>query len=185
MQWINLPSLLSKLLLPSKKAGSTKRRKESAHSLLLTLRYLSASNLTSIIEYYHNGSGYSQDELNRFNQMVAEGSLLFTEQGVDNLLREFRQLGLQGYTRPYLGTDYLYGRFILKEPWDILYFTPTLTAIMNLDDQSFSLTPEMLYTGFTNWELRLRFSILGGGSGTEYGEKLNKSKVELRARCFF
>jgi hypothetical protein len=65
-----------------------------------------------------------------------------------------------------------------------LYFTPALTAIMNPDDQSFNLTPEMLYTGFTNWELRLRFTILVGGSGTEYDEKLSESKVELRARFF-
>lgn len=165
--------------------GSTTRRKDSTHSLLLGLRYLSEFNLTSIVEYYHNGSGYSEAELDRFYQMVAEGSRRFTEQGVDNLLRESRKLGLQGYTRPYLGRDYLYGRFSLKEPWDILYVTPSLTTIINLDDQSFTMTPEVLYTGFTNWELRFRFSLLGGDSDTEYGERQNKSKVELRARYFF
>ena len=165
--------------------GSTISKKESDHSLLLGLRYLSDFNLTSIIEYYHNGTGYSQDELSTFNQMVADGYLLFTEQGEDNLLRAARKLGLQGYSLPYLGTDYLYGRFTLKEPWDILYFTPAMTAIMNLNDQSFNLTPEVLYTGFTNWELRLRFSLLAGSSGSEYGEKINSNKVELRARRFF
>jgi hypothetical protein len=79
----------------------------------------------------------------------------------------------------------LYARLSAKEPWDILYFTPAITAIVNLDDQSFSLTPELIYTGFTNFELRARFTWLQGSEETEYGEKLNDSRAELRLRWFF
>ena len=43
--------------------------------------------------------------------------------------------------------DYLYLRLSQKEPWDLLYFTPALTGIHNLDDQSFSISPELVYTG--------------------------------------
>ena len=60
-----------------------------------------------------------------------------------------------------------------------------MTTIINLDDQSASITPEIAYTGFTNLEIRLRFSLLTGGSFTEYGEKQTSNKVELRLRWFF
>jgi len=35
------------------------------------------------------------------------------------------------------------------------------------------------------WETRLRFSWLNGAESSEYGEKQNSSKLELRARFFF
>ena len=165
--------------------GSRKQESESAVSWLVGLRYLSSFDLTSIIEYYHNGNGYTESELNRFYSLVNDGSMEFEQEGVDAILQQARTLALQGYGRPFIGRNYLYARFSLKEPADILYLTPALTAILNLDDQSFSMTPEIIYTGFTNWEARLRFSLLGGGSETEYGEKQNSSKVELRLRYFF
>ncbi len=165
--------------------GGSYREKDSEHSLLVGIRHLTEFNLTSIIEYYHNGTGYSDDELEAFYDLVSQGVFQYTELEQDTLLQKAQKLGQQGYTRPYLGRDYLYARFSLKEPWDILYFTPALTTIYNLNDQSCSITPELLYTGFTNWEIRLRFSLLQGSSFTEYGEKQNQNKVELRVRYFF
>ncbi len=90
-----------------------------------------------------------------------------------------------GYNRPHIGRDYLYLRLTQKDPFDILYVTPGITAIINLADQSYSATPEVVYTGFTNWEWRLRFSLIHGDDFTEYGEKLNSSKLDLRVRYFF
>jgi hypothetical protein len=81
--------------------------------------------------------------------------------------------------------DYLYLRVTQKEPFNILYFTPAITAIMNLDDRSFQISPEFLYTGFTNWELRLKGTALVGQRLTEYGEKQNDYRVELRVRYYF
>ena len=57
--------------------------------------------------------------------------------------------------------------------------------IANLDDGSYSFTPELLYTGITNLDLRLRATWLKGGSGTEFGEKQNARKLELMARFYF
>ncbi|WP_035275345.1 hypothetical protein [Desulfogranum japonicum] len=165
--------------------GNSYREKDSEHSLLLGIRHLTEFNLTSILEYYHNGTGYSDDELEEFYSLVSQGAIQYAQSGQDTLLQKAQKLGQQGYTKPYLGRDYLYARFSLKEPWDILYFTPALTTIYNLNDQSYSITPEILYTGLTNWEIRLRFSLLQGRSSTEYGEKLNQNKVELRVRYFF
>jgi len=81
--------------------------------------------------------------------------------------------------------DYLYLRISQKEPFDILYFTPSLTGIYNINDKSFSIGPELLYTGVKNLELRLRTNFLIGGSRTEYGEKRNDSLIELRVRRYF
>ncbi len=94
-------------------------------------------------------------------------------------------MSLRGYGKPQPGRNYIYGRFSQKEPLDILYFSPAVTAIYNIDDTSYSLSPEMVYTGFTNVELRLRFTYLEGPSFSEYGEKMNSNKLELRMRYFF
>ncbi len=165
--------------------GSLLREEESALSSLLGIRYLSENDITSIVEYYHNGAGYSEEEMGNFYQFIADGSAQFISTGLDNQLNSARELSLQGYGRPQPGRDYFYARITQKDPFDILYFTPGITAIYNLGDESISLSPEVSYRGVTNWEFRLRFTYLDGRSFTEFGEKLNSSKLELRIRFFF
>jgi len=79
----------------------------------------------------------------------------------------------------------LYLRVTQKEPFDILYFTPAITTIMNLNDKSLSISPELLYAGVKNLELRLKGSVLLGQNGSEYGEKPNDYRIELRVRYHF
>lgn len=81
--------------------------------------------------------------------------------------------------------DYLYLRISQKEPFDILYFTPAITGIMNLDDRSVSISPELVYTGIKNLELRLKGTALMGQQGSEFGEKPNDYRMELRVRYYF
>ncbi len=81
--------------------------------------------------------------------------------------------------------DYLYARISQKEPFDILYFTPSITGIFNINDNSFSLSPELLYAGITNLELRLKTGFLSGQRNSEYGEKQNDYRVEFRVRYYF
>ena len=57
--------------------------------------------------------------------------------------------------------------------------------MVNLNDRSYSITPELLYTGITNLELRLRFGWIRGGRGTEFGEKPNDYRLELRTGYYF
>jgi hypothetical protein len=165
--------------------GSIRRNADDAISLLAGIRYLSNRDLTTIVEYYHNGNGYSEDELERFFSLVGRAGETAQEKVADRLYTQARQLASQGYARPYAGRNYLYTRFSQKEPFDILYFTPALTLIVNLDDGSHSIAPELTYSGFTNWELLLRLTVLDGPSASEYGEKMNSSKAELRIRRFF
>ena len=165
--------------------GSALVQETAALSYLLGLRYLWENDITGIIEYYHNDAGYTEEEMERFFQLVSDGENQFLASGSDVLLERARDMSLRGYGKPQPGRNYLYARFTQKEPFDILYFSPGLFTIINLNDKSYSISPEIVYTGFTNWELRLRFSYLNGGKFTEYGEKMNSNKLELRVRYFF
>jgi hypothetical protein len=56
---------------------------------------------------------------------------------------------------------------------------------VNLSDGSFNVIPELLYSPRTNLEVRVRGVGLFGGRVTEYGEKQNDYRLELRVRYFF
>lgn len=171
-------------LLPDS-AGSWFRDSGSSFSWLAGLRYLSAFDLTTIVEYYHNGAGFSEEEMSRFTRLIDAGYEHWTRSGDDTLLRRLGQQGARGFLRPNPGRDYLYARLSLKEPFDILSCTPALTTIVNLADHSYSLTPEIIYTGWTNWEVRLRLAVPNGGEASEFGEKQNSNRLEVRLRSFF
>jgi hypothetical protein len=109
----------------------------------------------------------------------------FLAGGATAPLQRAQNLSQSGYGRPNPGRDYFYLRVSQKDPFDILYFTPAVTLIANLNDRSVSVAPEVVYTGITNLELRLRAFFLGGGGETEFGEKQNRRRVELMARFYF
>lgn len=149
-----------------------------ATSYLLGLRYLTERDTTWIAEYYHNGAGYTENQLADFYRLVDAGA---TDPA---LLSKARQIS-PAYGRANAGEDYLYLRVSQKEPFDIVYFTPAATLIANLNDQSYSLTPELLYTGITNLDLRLRATWLIGKSNSEFGEKQIARKLELMVRYYY
>ena len=60
-----------------------------------------------------------------------------------------------------------------------------VSLIANVDDKSFSLIPEILYTGITNFEFRLRGGLIVGSHGSEYGEKQNDYGMDFRVRYYF
>ena len=72
-----------------------------------------------------------------------------------------------------------------RRPFDLLYFTPAVTTIVNLNDRSFQISPEAVYTGFTNVDLRLKASFINGPMDSEFGEKPNDFKLELRVGYYF
>ncbi len=157
----------------------------SSTSYLFGMRYLSAQNITTILEYYHNGSGYSQNEMTRFYHLAYDAKIEQDPAAASLLLEKAMTVNRSGYGAFQTGKNYGYARITWSEPFNILYFSPGITGIININDSSWTLTPEILYTGFTNWELRLRYSILSGGEFSEYGEKVTENKIELRVRYFF
>jgi hypothetical protein len=165
--------------------GNTFQTNHDATSFLLGLRYLSSMDTTYILEYYHNGNGFSSSELMGFFSFSDKAFDTFKSTGKNNQLVKAQTLLQGNYGGMNPGKDYLYLRISQNEPFHILYFTPALTTIMNLNDQSFSVSPELLYTGIKNWEFRLKGMALVGAKGTDFGEKQNDYRIEFRMRYYF
>ncbi len=165
--------------------GKVTESRFDAKSYLLGIRYLTPWDMTIILEYYRNGTGFNHLEMKDYYSFIDKGYDLFLYKGNDSLLNKATNLTQGNYGRPNPMRDYLYLRLSQKEPFNILYFTPSLTTIMNLDDGSLSLSPEFLYTGFTNWEFRLKGTALIGKGNADFGEKPNDYRIEFRLRYYF
>jgi len=157
----------------------------NATSYLLGLRYLTESDTTYVVEYYRNGTGYSEQEARQFYQFVNAAFTQFERSGGSALLQRAQSLSQGSYGRPNPGAEYLYFRAQQKDALGIVYFQPAVTAMVNLQDRSFQVTPELQYTGVNNLELRLRIFVLHGRSATDFGEKANSRKLEIYARYYF
>jgi hypothetical protein len=166
-------------------AGASTEKESDAQSYLIGIRYLTEAETTWIAEYYHNGAGFTEEEMRDYFTFVNRGYETFQATGDPGLLQRADNLGKGGYARMNPMKDYLYVRASQKEPFDILYFTPAVTAIVNLDDGSFSLAPELIYTAVTNLEVRLKGTWLEGRRLSEFGEKQNDYRGELRVRYYF
>jgi len=165
--------------------GNISDSKFDAKSYLIGIRYLTASDTTFIFEYYRNGTGFSHLEMKDYFTFIDKGYDLYLKNGNDSLLKKAGSVTPGNYGRPNPMQDYFYLRVTQKEPFNILYFTPAITTVMNLNDKSFTLSPEFLYTGFTNWEFRLKGTALVGQKGAEFGEKQNDYRIDLRVRYYF
>ena len=165
--------------------GMVFNKEYDATSYLLGLRYLTKSDTTYIFEYFHDATGFAESEMEDYFSFIDKGYDTYLTSGDDSLLKKASNVAGGNYNRKNLMRDYLYLRVSQKEPCDILYFTPSLTGIFNINDKSFSIGPELLYTGINNLELRLKTTFLVGDSYTEFDEKQNNSRIELRAKYYF
>ena len=165
--------------------GKISEAKFDAKSYLMGIRYLTPWDTTFIFEYYRNGTGFTHFEMKDYFSFIDKGYDLYISKGNESLLKKALNISQGNYGRPNPARDYLYLRVSQKEPFNILYFTPGITVMMNLNDQSVSISPELLYTGITNLELRLKGIVLVGQNGSDYGEKPNDYRIELRVRYYF
>ena len=156
-----------------------------AVSYVIGIRHVTTFDLTTKIEYYHNGMGFTVDDMKNYYTYITRGYNTYQTTGDATILGKAQQMAEGSYGRSNAMANYLYVRFSQKEPFNILYFTPAVTWMMNTDDQSWSLTPELLYTGFTNWEFRLRTGIIVGARNSDFGEKQNDYRIELRVGYYF
>lgn len=165
--------------------GSLATRESGATSYLLGLRYLTESELTTIVEYYHNGTGYREDELSAIYSAIHDAYAQYQLSADPTALTRLRTAFEPVLMQPNPGRNYLYLRMSQNQPFDILYLTPALTVIANLDDHSYSVAPEVVYTGISDLELRFRVFWLNGNRLADFGEKQNDRRVELRVRYYF
>jgi hypothetical protein len=166
-------------------SGNRNMVEGDAVSYVIGMRHLTTFDLTTIIEYYHNGQGFSSDDMKNYYAYITRGYNTYQTTGNVAALGNAQQMAEGSYGRSSAMVNYLYVRFSQKEPFHILYFTPSLTWMINTDDQSWSLTPELLYTGITNWEFRLRTGIIVGARNSDFGEKQNDYRIELRVGYYF
>ncbi len=165
--------------------GSLAQKTYASTSYLLGMRYLTQRNLTLILEYYRNGQGYTSDEMGDFYFNVEQAYQSYLSTGDESPLLSLAGAAGQAFRTFAPMQDYIFIRASQKEPWDILYLIPSFFGIFNLSDNSFSLTPEVLYNPITNLELRARATFLVGKGGSEYGEKQNDFRLEFRGRYYF
>src|SRR3990172_3210226 len=166
-------------------AGNLFEKEFDAESYLAGVRYLTERETTYILEYYRNGEGFTTDEMRDYFSFINTAYDSYFSSGSDVLLKKGLNITEGNYGRINPAREYLYIRISQKEPFDILYFTPSITGISNIADRSFSLSPELLYTGVTNLELRLKAGFIAGDRLSEYGERQNNYRVELRMRYYF
>ncbi len=165
--------------------GSTRETAADVSNWLLGLRYLTEKETTYILEYYRNGTGFTEQQMRDYFTFVHNAHDAYLSSGSDVLLNKAATVTEKSYGRPNAGQNYLYLRVSQKDPFDFLYWTPAVTAIVNADDKSCSIAPEISYRGITNLELRLRGTVLAGGRLSEFGEKQHNFRLEFLARFSF
>lgn len=165
--------------------GNISEKEFDAESWLAGIRYLTERETTYILEYYRNGAGFTTDEMRDYFSFINKAYDSYLASGSDITLKKGLSITEGNYGRMNPAREYLYLRISQKEPFNILYFTPSITGIVNINDKSFSISPELLYTGITNLELRLKAAFIAGDRLTEYGERQSDYRVEFRMRYYF
>ncbi len=161
-----------------------KPRVEDEISYLIGTRYRTSNDITLIMEYYFNGLGNEKKDQEQFYRCVHQA----WESGDQDLINRLplgKDVDKGPFSKPNPMRRYMNFRVWWEKPRNLLYLTPGVQVLYNLDDRSYSVSPDISYIGFENLELRLRGTVPVGDSLTEWGEKPNKYKVELRARYYF
>ena len=177
-----VPNGLTAVLDP---AGKLVQRQQPATTFVMGVRYLTEANTTYLFEYYRNGADYRPSEVKAYFELIERGYQSWTVSGDQRLLTLASRATEAGYGRMYLMQSYVYGRVNQPDAFDVLYLTLGASAIVNVDDGSYTLLPEVQYKPAENLELRLLANIQRGGSWTEFGEKPADVRLELRVRYYF
>ena len=81
--------------------------------------------------------------------------------------------------------DYLYVKVTQPEPFGWVYASVSAFAIYNVEDRSFTLSPQLAYKPYTNFEFLLWPTLFSGGGQTEFGSRQFQRKVEVWTRFYF
>jgi hypothetical protein len=123
--------------------------------------------------------------MDTFFDLIERGSTSLAMSGDDRLLTLARRASDAGYGRMNPMRNYVYGRVSQPDALGMLYLTLGASAVVNVNDGSVALLPEVQYKPIENLELRWLGNIQRGGSRTEFGEKQADARFELRVRYYF
>jgi hypothetical protein len=166
-------------------SGQPSQVQRNATNTLIGLRYLTASNITFIADYYHAGTGFHPEEMRGFFEFATAAYDAYASTGAATRLTQVAALAASGFGRVTPMRDYLYVRLFQPDAFGVLYFTPAVYAIVNTADGSLSVTQELQYKPTANLELRSQLSGLFGARGTEFGDKPGNVRLEIRIRYYF
>ena len=157
------------------------RRRNSGLSHLLGMRYLTTSNTTLIVEFYHRSNGMNEGIFADYVAYVRDGLRDDTAPDAEANRAVVNDL----FRRKNLMRDYAYAKLMHPEPFSILYSSVSAFVIYNLQDKSYVLSPQLAYKPVTNFEFLCWPSFLVGTAETEYGSRAFQRKIEFWMRFFF
>ena len=147
---------------------------DDTHDYLFGTRILFETNTTLIIEYLHNDAGLNTEQMVSFFDAVE-----FAISDNPDLLPGIKQYQSESFISQFLMKDYLYAKVSQPEPFDILYFTPSVYILYNLNDNSEMIGGELSYSRFENLNLKLKYNLLFGELNSEFGGKISSDKLSL------
>lgn len=147
---------------------------EDNHNYLFGTRILFESNTTVILEYFHNDSGLNKEQMGNFYSSVDSALAENPE-----LLPIIKNYQIENFNSQYLMRDYIYTKLSHPELFDILYFSPSIFVLYNVNDNSRLIGGEFGYSRFDNFNLRLKYNYLSGNLNSEFGGKINSKKLSF------
>jgi len=147
---------------------------DNSHKYLFGTRILFETNTTVILEYLHNDSGLDKEQMINFYDAIDSAI-----SGNPALLPIIKDYQFENFTNQFLMKDYLYFKFSHPEPFNVLYFTPSIFVLYNLNDNSKMIGVEFSYSRFNNLNLKLKYNLLSGNLNSEFGGKISSKKLSL------
>ncbi|MDA3872072.1 MAG: hypothetical protein PF551_06955 [Candidatus Marinimicrobia bacterium] len=147
---------------------------DNSHKYLFGTRILFETNTTVILEYLHNDSGLDKEQMTNFYDAIDSAI-----SGNPALLPIIKDYQFENFTSQFLMKDYLYLKFSHPEPFNVLYFTPSIFVLYNLNDNSKMIGVEFSYSRFNNLNLKLKYNSLSGNLNSEFGGKISSNKLSL------
>ncbi len=155
--------------------------KKNAIQSIAGTRYLAPFNATFYLEYIYNGAGLTDTEMASWYAVVHNALDAQNTQTLGRLRKQW----FGSLNRQFFMNHYLYFKMQYPEPFNFLYFTPSVYLLMNLSDKSLLSGLDMNYKRFNRVSFNLKLVGLYGKTDSEYGSKISEVKTELRVKYFF
>jgi len=157
------------------KSGMPTEPMENGYSWLAGLRYLNRWNTTIIAEYYRNDFGWTKNDYSKYYDSIE--TALQNDMIPDNLGNI-----PSGMTQM---QDYLYLKISQPEPFNLLYFSPSVYTIYNLQDRSIIIGAPITYSPVSNFSMIFWPTFILGENDSEFGSKPMQLKFDLWMRFYF
>jgi hypothetical protein len=177
-EWVFLNSLNSTVFSDE---STTVELSRPANNCVAGTRYLAPFNTTFILEYLHIGSGYTRDEMDGYWNAVNYATYSSNPQRIQSVL----QANSTYFNSQFITTDYIFFKASHPDPFNFVYFTPSIYTIVNILDRSMMAGLEMTYSRSRNLLFTGRYITFLGKNESEYGQKPAQHRIELRAKWSF